>query len=59
MNAGGAEGYDLKDDFIDDAAAPDDDESDSENELGAGDSPLKCSRCGKEYRYFYESNLET
>ena len=46
---GEADGYDLNDDFIDDAAAPDD--SDSENEVGPGDSPLKCSRCGKEYRW--------
>ena len=47
---GGAAGYDLTDDFIDDAVARDD--SDSDNELGPGDSSsLKCSRCGKGYRY--------
>ena len=40
--------YDLTDDFIDDAAAPDD--SDSENDQGPSDSSLKCGRCGKCYR---------
>ena len=40
--------YDLTDDFIDDAAAPDD--SDSENDQGQSDSSLKCDRCGKCYR---------
>ena len=46
-----ADGYDLTDDFIDDAAVPD--ESDSETEFGAAESLLKCSRCGKEYRFVW------